>query len=81
MVFGVNPGTLKSHEGFSAKLGLNFPLLHDPESKVAAKYGAVKEGGRSIQRTVVIVDKTGTVRYQRRGMPANQELLDVLRRL
>jgi len=39
------------------------------------------EDGRSIQRTVVIVDKMGTVRYHRKGMPANQELLDVLRRL
>jgi peroxiredoxin len=45
---------------------------------VAQAYGALKANGTSIQRTVFIVDKGGTVRYAKQGMPPDQELLEAI---
>ncbi len=48
---------------------------------MAAAYGVLPEGGKRNQRTVVIVDKSGVIRYYQQGMPADSELLEVLRKL
>jgi thioredoxin-dependent peroxiredoxin len=40
VVLGVSPDDAKRHQKFAAKYELNFPLLVDPEHKVAEKYGA-----------------------------------------
>ena len=40
VVFGVSADSLKSHEKFINKFGLNFPLLVDEGHKVADAYGA-----------------------------------------
>jgi len=42
-VLGISPDSLKSHKNFSEKYELPFPLLSDPEKKVAAKYAAYGE--------------------------------------
>jgi len=63
-----------------AKNGFNFPLLVDEGGEVTRTYGADKEP-KGVQRTVYIVDKEGVVRYAERGMPADEELLQVLRDL
>jgi len=60
---------------------LDTPLLVDEGGKVAAAYGVLPEGGKRNQRTVVIVDKSGVIRYYQQGMPADSELLEVLRKL
>ena len=40
LVLGVSGDSLASHARFRAKHGLNFPLLSDPDNRVAAAYGA-----------------------------------------
>src|SRR5947207_14466231 len=42
-VLGVSADDLASHEKFRDKFQLNFPLLSDPDHKVAEKYGAWRE--------------------------------------
>ncbi|MBI4298997.1 MAG: redoxin domain-containing protein [Chloroflexi bacterium] len=79
-ILGVNPGTLSSHERFARKHGFNFPLLVDEDRSVAKAYGAAGLL-RGIQRTVVIVDKEGVVRYVKKGMPKDEELLKVVKDL
>lgn len=79
-VFGVNPGSMKSHLSFAEKNSFNFPLLVDKGGEITEAYGANKEP-RGVQRTVYIVDKEGVVRYARRGMPPDEELLAVLQGL
>lgn len=39
-VLGVSPDDIGSHQRFKNKYDLNFPLLADPEGRVARKYGA-----------------------------------------
>ena len=73
--FGVNPAGVASHARYAAKLKFPFPLLSDTERRVAGAYGALKPGGRRIQRTVVLVGRDGAVRFARRGAPGADEVL------
>jgi len=53
---------------------LEFPICVDVDKKVAAAYGSLKpEGG--IQRSVIVIDKKGTVAWVQEGMPATSEIL------
>ena len=76
MVLGINPGSMKSHQKFCNRLGLSFPLLVDADRSVSRAYGVLKASWMMISRTVVIVDREGIVRYVKRGMPADSELLE-----
>ena len=66
-VFGVSPDDAKAHAKFSDKQNLNFPLLLDPDQKVAEKYGVWQEKSMygktylGIVRTTYLIDATGKV--------------------
>ena len=77
-ILGINPGSMNSHKKFSAKHSFNFPILVDTDRIVAAQYGALKENGTSIQRSVFIVDQKGKLTYAQQGMPSDEELLKAL---
>jgi len=68
VVLGVSPDSVASHERFRSKYGLRFPLLADPDKKVAKKYGAFGEKlmyGKKVQgmiRSTFVIDGEGTVR-------------------
>jgi len=68
VVLGVSPDSLASHEKFRAKYKLNFPLLADPDKKVAKKYGAFGEKvmyGKKVTgmiRSTFVIDAEGVVR-------------------
>jgi peroxiredoxin Q/BCP len=76
--FGVNPASAESHASYAAKLGFTFPLLSDPDRAIARAYGALKEDGRGIQRTVYAIRPDGTVALAVRGAPAPAEILATL---
>ena len=67
VVLGVSPDTVERHVKFRDKYTLNFPLLADPDHKVAEKYGAWREknmyGKKSmgIQRSTYLIDAAGKV--------------------
>ena len=73
--FGVNPATIESHRKYVEKMKFNFPLLSDPDRRIAAAYGAVKPDGQGIQRSVVLVGKDGKVLFAARGAPGADEVL------
>jgi peroxiredoxin Q/BCP len=66
-VLGVSTDDVASHVKFRDKYKLNFPLLADPDHKVAEKYGAWREknmyGKKSlgIQRSTYLIDAEGKV--------------------
>jgi peroxiredoxin Q/BCP len=68
LVIGISPDGVASHAAFRDKFSLNFPLLADPEHKIAETYGAWREknmyGKKSmgIQRSTFLIDDQGTVR-------------------
>ncbi len=66
-VFGISPDGVESHVKFRDKYKLNFPLLVDPDHKIAEKYGAWREknmyGKKSmgIQRSTYLIGADGKV--------------------
>jgi peroxiredoxin Q/BCP len=68
-VFGISADNSRSHQKFTDKLGLNFPLLSDPDHATAAaaaysSWGPKKFMGRSyegILRNTFLIDEQGTV--------------------
>jgi peroxiredoxin Q/BCP len=62
-VVGISSQSVDSHESFTAEHGLNIPLLADPGSEVAKRYGAWMRV-RGTKRAVVIVDEQGGVAHR-----------------
>lgn len=67
VVLGVSPDSVSSHVKFRDKHQLNFPLLSDPDHKVAEAYGVWKEKsmyGRTywgIERSTFLIDENGVI--------------------
>lgn len=76
-VYGVNPASPAAHDKYVASFGFPFPLISDPGSKIAQAFGAVKENGTSIRRSVFLI-QGGTVRWSKEGAPSSEEILGAL---
>ncbi len=69
VVFGLSADSVVSHQKFSNKYELNFPLLSDESKATIQAYGVWKEKsmyGRKymgIERTTVLIDKDGTISH------------------
>ena len=67
LIFGVSKDDEKSHQKFTEKYQLNFPLLSDPEGKVISTYGAWGEKNlygkkyMGIIRSTYIIDEEGKI--------------------
>jgi peroxiredoxin Q/BCP len=67
VVLGVSADTEKSHQKFTEKHSLNFPLLADVDHQVSEKYGAWQEKsmyGRKywgVARVTYIIDENGKI--------------------
>jgi thioredoxin-dependent peroxiredoxin len=57
-VLGVSPDDVASHVKFKTKFKLNFPLLADPEHKVAEQFGAWREKNMYGKKKMGIVRST-----------------------
>lgn len=66
-VYGISPDKVESHQKFSAKYNLPFPLLSDPDHKVAEQFGVWVEknmyGRKSmgIARTTFVIEEDGKI--------------------
>jgi peroxiredoxin Q/BCP len=67
VVFGISADAVKSHQKFTEKYDLNFPLLSDETKEILNAYGVWKKKsfmGKSymgIERTTFIIDEQGMV--------------------
>ena len=66
-VLAISAQDMVSHERFSAKHGLAFPLLADPDKAVAGAYGTLGPIGFP-RRSVFIIDGDGVIRYAHRAI-------------
>lgn len=66
-VLAVSPQGVESHEAFSGRHDLGFPLLADTDKVVAGLYGTLGPIGFP-RRSVFIIDPEGTVRYAHRAI-------------
>ncbi len=66
-VVGISPDSVSSHKKFREKYKLNFPLLSDPDKKVAEAYGAFGEKKmygkttKGIIRSTFLIDEEGRI--------------------
>jgi peroxiredoxin Q/BCP len=63
-VVGISSQSLRSHEAFTAKHGLNVPLLADEDRSVAKAYSATSPGIGTTARAVIVIDEQGIVRHR-----------------
>ncbi len=77
---GVNPAGVESHRVYAKKMAFGFPLLSDADRAITRAYGALKEDGRGVQRTVYAIRPDGTVAFAARGAPPGAEILAALGR-
>lgn len=90
VVIGVSRDSLKSHENFSEKLTLPFPLIADTDENVCNAYGVIKlkqmygKQVRGIERSTFLIDARGKLVQAWRGLkvPGHaQEVLQAARSL
>jgi peroxiredoxin Q/BCP len=60
-IVGVSLDSIQSHDKFSRKYGLPFPLISDKEKRIATSYGVLRDIGLSTNRVTFIIDKHGRI--------------------
>lgn len=90
VVIGVSRDSLKSHENFSKKLALPFPLIADTDENVCHAYDVIKlkqmygKQVRGIERSTFLIDARGKLVQAWRGLKVSghaQEVLQAARSL
>ena len=82
-VFGVSDDDVASHQGFTAKYGLNFPLLADTDHQVIEAYGAWVQkhrDGRTFMgtdRVTYLIDADGTLEHVWPAVDPNHHVAEI----
>ncbi|HUN67828.1 MAG TPA: peroxiredoxin [Burkholderiales bacterium] len=83
-VVGVSRDSLKSHEGFKAKMKFPFELLSDADEKVCTLFGVIKMKNmygkkvRGIERSTFVLDGDGAIAREWRGVKVPGHAEEVL---
>ncbi|QGZ43002.1 peroxiredoxin [Pseudoduganella flava] len=83
-VYGVSRDSLRSHEGFKAKLGLPFELISDPDEAVCQAFGVMKmkkmygKEVRGVERSTFVIDADGRLVKEWRGVKVPGHVDEVL---
>jgi thioredoxin-dependent peroxiredoxin len=85
VVFGVSRDNMASHDKFKQNLGLPFELIADTEEKLCHMFGVVKnkimygKKVKGIERSTFLIDGTGTLRAEWRGLKVAGHVDEVLK--
>jgi peroxiredoxin Q/BCP len=83
-IYGISRDSLKSHEGFKAKMKFPFELLSDEDETVCKLFGVIKlknmygKKVRGIERSTFVVDEKGVVAREWRGVKVPGHVQEVL---
>jgi len=83
-VLGISRDSLRSHEGFKAKMQFPFELLADPDEKVCAQFAVMKQKNmygkkvRGIERSTFVIDEKGKLAREWRGVKVPGHVEEVL---
>ena len=83
-VVGVSRDSVKSHEGFKAKMKFPFELLSDPDEALCTQFGVMKQKNmygkkvRGIERSTFVLDKAGVLAREWRGVKVPGHVQEVL---
>ena len=83
-VKGISRDSLKTHEGFKAKMKFPFELLSDRDEAVCERFGVMKmktlygKKVRGIERSTFVVDRQGVLAREWRGVKVPGHVQEVL---
>ena len=83
-IYGISRDSLRSHEGFKAKLGLPFELISDPDEAVCLQFGVMKMKNmygkqvRGVERSTFVIDAEGKLVKEWRGVKVPDHADEVL---
>jgi len=83
-VIGISRDSMKSHDNFKSKFELPFELLSDTEETVCEQLGVMKQKNmygkqvRGIERSTFVLDATGKIIKEWRGLKADGHAQQVL---
>ena len=89
-IFGISRDSLKSHENFKAKQGFPFDLLSDAGEVACQLFAVIKMKNmygkqvRGIERSTFVVDSSGVIRQEWRGVKVDghaEAVLDFVKTL
>lgn len=84
VVVGCSRDSLKSHEGFKAKMAFPFELISDADEKLCTQFGVIKMKNmygkkvRGIERSTFVVDRDGKLAKEWRGVKVPGHAAEVL---
>ncbi len=84
VVAGVSRDSLKSHEGFKAKMAFPFTLISDPDEALCNQFGVIKMKNmygkqvRGIERSTFLIDRHGVLAREWRGVKVPGHVDEVL---
>jgi peroxiredoxin Q/BCP len=84
VVAGISRDSIKSHQGFAAKMGFPFPLLSDPDEKLCQAFDVIKMKNmygkkvRGIERSTFLIDAEGKLAREWRGVKVPGHAHEVL---
>src|SRR5438876_579188 len=83
-VYGISRDSVKSHEGFKAKMKFPFELLSDADETVCGQFGVMKQKNmygkkvRGIERSTFVVGQDGVLAREWRGVKVPGHIQEVL---
>lgn len=83
-IFGVSRDSIRSHEGFKAKLEMPFELISDPDETVCTMFDVMKMKNmygkkvRGIERSTFVIDESGKLVKEWRGVKVPGHIDEVL---
>lgn len=83
-IFGISRDSVKSHENFKGKLGMPFELISDPDETLCNMFDVMKMKNmygkqvRGVERSTFVIDGTGKVVKEWRGVKVPAHVDDVL---
>lgn len=83
-IFGISRDSVRSHEGFKAKLALPFELVSDPDETVCMLFDVMKmknmygKQARGVERSTFVIDGTGKLVKEWRGVKVPGHVDEVL---
>ena len=84
VVAGVSRDSLKSHEGFKARMNYPHELISDPDEKLCELFGVMKMKNmygkqvRGVERSTFVIDGAGKLRKEWRGVKVPNHVDQVL---
>ncbi len=84
VITGISRDNLRSHDNFKMKQNLPFELLADTDETLCQQFSVIKDKKlygkpvRGIERSTFVIDRTGILRREWRGVKADGHAKDVL---